>query len=406
MLAATGSVAAKLQPVGRTLLFKRLAILIPTRNRGELACRAALSILQSSAGLPVDIIISDNSTDDQESARIDAFLAKGASRNASLIRPTVPLAMTEHWQWAISQVRSISTSTHFFILTDRMLFKDGELAKLLSIIMAYPDELVSFTYDRIGDYSQPITFLPLPRTGLLYRMDAKDLLHKTANMVFYSCLPRMLNCVVPGSVLDAIEARFGTIFASISPDYCFCYRALGILESILYYDKSVLVNYASNRSNGASFTRGIMTRDRKDFERNLPPHALNGSAPIPQLKTVGNAVIHEYCNVRQYFSSGKFPEVALHPYLEYMASEIRAFLDPTVLADAENVLARHGWRSTPGFKLRLWKAKLLRRMLSLRQRKFRTIADAIQYATTRRPVTFRWMGRIQRRYGRQTLPLP
>jgi hypothetical protein len=60
-------------------LFKRLLILIPTRNRGELACRAALSVLDSAADLPVEVVISDNSTDADESARIDTFLADRSS---------------------------------------------------------------------------------------------------------------------------------------------------------------------------------------------------------------------------------------------------------------------------------------------------------------------------------------
>lgn len=387
-------------------MFKRLLILIPTRNRGELACRAAQSVVDSAADLPVEVVISDNTTDADESARIDTFLAARPSHDISLIRPETPLAMAEHWQWAMSQARSASTATHFFILTDRMLFKEGELAKLVSIVKAYPDELVSFTYDRIDDYSRPITFLPLPRTGLLYRMDTGDLLRKSANMVFYSCLPRMLNCVAPRGLIEAIETRFGSIFASTAPDYCFCYRALGIIESMLYYDKSMLVNYASDRSNGASFARGIMTRDSADFERSLESCALNSETPVPQLRTVGNAVIHEYCSVRRQLHNDRFPEVALHPYLERLACEIRAFLDPVATSDAEKVLEKYGWRATFGFRLRLLKQKWLLRILSLRRRKFDSLAEAIRYATTERPTAVPWAGRIQRRYGRQTVRLP
>lgn len=387
-------------------MFKRLAILIPTRNRGELACRSALSVLDSAAGLPVEVVISDNSTDANESARIDAFVADRPSHDMTLIRPETSLAMAEHWQWAMSQVRSASTATHFFILTDRMLFKDDELAKLVSIVKAYPDDLISFTYDRIDDYSRPITFLPLPRTGVLYRMGTEGLLRKSANMVFYSCLPRMLNSVAPRELLELIETRFDSVFGSAAPDYCFCYRSLGSIESMLYYDASVLVNYASDRSNGASFARGIMTRDSADFARRRLGTVANYNTPIPELKTVGNAVIHEYCSVREQLRSDKFPSVAQGPYLEHMAREVREYLDPIAVADAERVLGQHGWHATPGYALRLRKQKWLLQMLSLRRRKFETLAEAIRYATTKKPRTVPWMARIQRRYGKHIVRLP
>lgn len=384
----------------------KLAILIPTRNRGELACRSALSVVKSHTRLPVDVIISDNSTDGGESAIIDAFLAEQAPRGVSLIRPSAPMPMTEHWQWAIAHAMSNHDASHFFILTDRMLFKEGALSNLLAVAEKYPEELISFTYDRIDDYSRPISYLPLPRTGLLYRMDTRNLLRLTADMVFYSCLPRMLNCIAPREMLQAVSRKYGAVFASISPDYCFCYRVLGMVSSMLYYDKSLLVNYASDRSNGASFSRGIATRDSVDFERNIAAPVLNGEAPVPGIRTVGNAVIHEYCSVRKQSADGSYPEVALRPYLDYLAGEVAAFLDSDAEFSAKKILADEGWRATLGFKWRLLKGKLSMRLLSMRRRKFGTLDEAIRYATTRPSKNKPWVGSIHRRYGRQTLPLP
>jgi len=386
-------------------LFTKLVILIPTRNRGELACRSVMSVVKSQAKLPVDVIISDNSTDSKESAVIDSFLAEQAPRGVSLIRPPTPLAMTEHWQWAITRAMSVHDASHFFMLTDRMLFKDGALPDLLAITEKYPDELISFTYDRIDDYSRPISYLPLPRTGLLYRMDTRDLLRLTANMVFYSCFPRMLNSVAPRNVLAKLEGRYGSVFASVSPDYCFCFRVLGMIPAMLYYDNSLLVNYASDRSNGASFSRGITTRDSADFERNLATGAFNSETPVPGIRTVGNAVIHEYCSVREQSNDDSYPEVALRPYLNHLAREISAFLDPAARASASKILADEGWRATNGFKWRLLKTSLALRLLAMRKRKFGTLDEAIRYATTHPSKNKPWVSRIHRRYGRQILPL-
>ena len=387
-------------------MFKKLTILIPTRNRGELACRSALSVVKSQARLPVDVIISDNSTDSKESAIIDSFLAEQAPHGVSLIRPPTPLPMTEHWQWAIARAMSVHDASHFFVLTDRMLFKDGALSDLLAITEKYPDELISFTYDRIDDYARPISYLPLPRTGLLYRIGTRDLLRMTANMVFYSCFPRMLNCVAPRSVLAKLEGKYGAVFASVAPDYCFCFRVLGMIPSMLYYDNSLLVNYAADRSNGASFARGIATRDSVDFERNNVARIWNSEAPIPGIRTVGNAVIHEYCGVKKLSNDDRYPEVARRPYLDFLAMEVAAFLDPDSKSSASKILADAGWRATSGFKWRLLKNNLALWMLAMRKRKFGTLDEAIRYATMHPTKNSPWVDRVHRRYGRQTLPLP
>jgi len=365
-----------------------------------------MSVIKSQTRLPVDVIISDNSTDGSESAVIDSFLAEQGPHAVSLIRPSVPLPMAEHWQWAIARAMSVQGASHFFVLTDRMLFKDGALAHLLAITEKYPDELISFTYDRIDDYSRPISYLPLPRTGLLYRMDTRSLLRQTANMVFYSCFPRMLNCVAPRNILEKIQGKYGSVFSSVSPDYCFCFRVLGMLPSMLYCDNSLLVNYALDRSNGASFSRGIATKASADFERSLAIGALNGEAPIPGIRTVGNAIIHEYCRVRKQTGDCSYPDVVLRPYLDLLAEEVAAFLDPCAVSSAKKILADKGWRATTGFKMRLLKDKLLLQLLSMRKRKFGTLDEAIRYATTRPSKNEPWVGGIHRRYGKQILPLP
>ena len=316
------------------------------------------------------------------------------------------MPMTEHWQWAIARAMSDQGASHFFVLTDRMLFKDGALSQLLAITEKYPEELISFTYDRIDDYSRPISYLPLPRTGLLYRMDTRSLLRLAANMVFYSCFPRMLNCVAPRNVLEGVEGKYGSVFASISPDYCFCFRVLGMIPSMLYYDDSLLVNYASDRSNGASFVRGIPTKDSADFERSLATGAFNSDTPVPGIRTVGNAVIHEYCSVRNQVNDGSYPEVALRPYLDHLAGEVAAFLDPGAKSSARKILADEGWRATSGFKWRLLKTNLALRLLAMRKRKFGTLDEAIRYATSHPSQNKPWVGGIHRRYGKQILPLP
>jgi len=71
-----------------------MIILVPTRNRAELATRAVASC----AGARV--LVSDNSTDDDERARLAAFCA-GAT--VEVVRPPREMQMGEHWEWASAE---------------------------------------------------------------------------------------------------------------------------------------------------------------------------------------------------------------------------------------------------------------------------------------------------------------
>ena len=387
-------------------MFNKLIIVVPTRNRAEMACRSVKSIVDADQGSAVHVIISDNSTEQCESSRIEDFVSHLASKNVSIIRPASPLPMTKHWQWAITAALLDGQASHVLLLTDRMLFKNCMLVGLLDLVRIYHSALVSFTYDRIDDYSSPITFLPLPRSGKIYRIASKRLLQLSAEMVFFSCLPRMLNSVVPVEILRSIDEKYGSIFSSISPDFCFCYRALSVVDSILYYDKSLLINYGMNRSNGASNSRGIPSKDSLDFARNMDSRLLNQNTPIPSIHTVGNAIIHEYRSVSLQMGFECFPEVQPQKYLNQLANEVSGFVDAGLRARAYTTLIQSGWRSGLIFYLKRVKEKATRFILTFRSRKFTSLERAIEYAKSTPDKDFPLVALFRRRYGDDIIPGP
>lgn len=392
--------------IGDDKLFSKLIIVVPTRNRAEMACRSVQSIVDANQGSAVHVIVSDNSTEQCESSRIDDFVSHLGSENVSIIRPALPLPMTEHWQWAIATALLDGRASHVLLLTDRMLFKNYMLAALLKLVRIYHSALVSFTYDRIDDYLSPITFLPLPRSGKVYRIASKRLLQLSAEMVFFSCLPRMLNSVVPVEVLRSIGEKYGSIFSSISPDFCFCYRALDVVDSIVYYDKSLLVNYGMNRSNGASNSRGIPSKDSLDFASNMDSRLLNQNTPIPSIHTVGNAIIHEYRGVSLQMGFERFPEVQPQKYLNQLANEVSGFVDSGMRTRAYKTLIQNGWRPGLIFYLQRVKEKAIRFLLALRSRKFTILECAIEYAKSAPDKDFSLVVGFRRRYGDDIIPGP
>src|SRR5439155_16777896 len=116
---------------------QKLAIVVPTRNRSDLAINAIRSVLQQSVD-DVIVVVSDNSTDPSERERVRAFCAAN-ERTIHFAPPDRDLPMAENWNHGIERALDIDSVSHVLILTDRMLFKPGELGILVDAIREHPD---------------------------------------------------------------------------------------------------------------------------------------------------------------------------------------------------------------------------------------------------------------------------
>jgi len=356
---------------------QKLMVVIPTRNRAELAMNAIRSALAQGEAA-AQVLVSDNSTEPAEIETLARFCEGlvGGGR-VRYVRPPTPLGMSEHWNWAMQQALE-SDCSHFTILSDRMLFKHAQLNTVLEIARRYPDQIVCYMHDKVIDFAAPCMVELNDWTGKLYQVTSARLLTLSADSVIYDrTTPRMLNCLVPRGVLVAIKERFGTIFSSIAPDWNFCYRALEVVDSILFFSKAVLVQYALSQSNGQGAERGIKNRAFEDFLQNLPK-PLNADAPFPEIITVWNAIIHEYCYTKQETRSAKFPELNMEKYIEALAVGISWIEDPEVRREMERKLVARG-----GKPANAEQPSLARKLLSPRRifNKLKAVA-----AGTRNPV--------------------
>jgi hypothetical protein len=137
------------------------------------------------------------------------------------------------------------------------------------------------------------------------------------------------------------------VFGSISPDFCFCYRALSIVDSIVYLDKAILIQYALDRSQGASYARGEDTRDRVDFAGQLGATEMNYAAPVPAFQTIRNAIFHEYAFVKAESGSPKFPEIDPRGYMAAILEDMTQIENPDVRRRMLEVLRENGWVGAP-----------------------------------------------------------
>lgn len=374
----------------------RLTVVVPTRNRSDLALRSIRSVLVRHPA--VRVLVSDNSTDEAHRRATADAVAGFADDSIRLVRPPRDMPMTEHWEWALQKALADRETTHVLFLTDRMAFRRGAMAALLDAIAAFPTDVVSYTYDRIDDASRPVTYRPLPRSGALYRIRGEHLLALASKMVFYSCLPRMLNCAVPRGTLESLQTRFEVVFDSVAPDFCFCFRLLATRPSIIYLDRSLLVNYAQDRSNGASFSRGVPSRDSRDFIAAVGSR-LNAASPLAEPATVGNAIVNEYCAVRAQLGDEALPALDWKRYLDFLGEEVADFRDPDVQQRALHQLTRHGWTPADGRWTESLRNQFVKAAVWSQSHRFASLEEALDFALEDRVADRPWLAKVVRRYG-------
>lgn len=112
--------------------YSGLCIVVPTRNRADLAANAISSILASRRP-DVSVIVSDNSSDERQKQELSAFCVSRREANLAYLTPPEPMSMTRHWDWAVTRAMTQKEASHISILTDRMCFLPGGLAGVVNV---------------------------------------------------------------------------------------------------------------------------------------------------------------------------------------------------------------------------------------------------------------------------------
>ena len=289
---------------------KGFLVVIPTRNRADLAINAVNSVINQQ-DCRVEVIVSDNSTDNEEVAKLSEFCLEIGDNRVRYIRPSEPMAMTDHWDWAMNEALNLSRASHIMYLTDRLILKPFALRDISGIVNLYPEKVISYSWDLINDISLPFISFQLIRTGKLYEVSSQDLLDLAAESFFNYSLPRMLNCCCPRKIIEAVREKYGKCFFSDNPDFNFAYTCLEIEDSVLFYDYPLIISYGLSVSNGTNFSRGLFnkTDTTKDFIKNAKfdsdTNALVANLPV----SVTKFIAYEYNLVKQISGSSKFKDL-------------------------------------------------------------------------------------------------
>ena len=327
----------------RTLGALGIVILVPTRNRADLAVRAVQSAVRQEG--PVTVVVSDNSTDAGQAAALEAEcagLAASMGRPVHYLRPGRDLPMPEHWEWARLQAHALRPTDHMMFVTDRTVLKPWATRRLLEIASAEPGRVISYNHDLVDDSAPEPLLRRETWSGAVTRVPSRRLLELTAALVLVRPLPRMLNTLVPSTVFARLAERHDRVFESVAPDFCLCFRILQQEPDILYLDEALTVMHGLDRSNGNSTSRGVASPDTVDFlDKAQSGGGVAAGTAMPDVTTTYNVIVHEYVAAAEAEGSA-MPPLDDRAYLRTLARETDAFV-PGAMKDANmRALGRAG----------------------------------------------------------------
>lgn len=286
----------------------QFAVIIPTRNRPE-ALRMTLAGLAEARYDDVVFTVSDNSDDEIVSVNRNIVGSLLAARPHRYIRPDRVLPMIAHWNFALTNTpRSAFTG----FITDRMT--------LVPDALAICDQVLSETHDRaVSFHSKEVslrngTDLPVwPASVVARRHQSTKVLADFARSRLRKDSPRFLNSFVSRDILDEIEARFGSVFGGISPDYAFAFRFLEVAPGHHHIEAPLLIDHSPQISNGMAVTRNIDNAAKKDFIQRLNSEqsAEFAFGPIPFEARLLNNVILREMEIARADANGltRFPQI-------------------------------------------------------------------------------------------------
>src|SRR6187401_1943176 len=105
--------------------YRGAVIVIPSRNRPDIAPNAIRSVLAESHRDDVQVVVSDNSTIEENRRLLERACAQLRDDRLHYIRPPAPLPMPDHWEWAMNTAMARFEANHFSVLTDRMIARVG-----------------------------------------------------------------------------------------------------------------------------------------------------------------------------------------------------------------------------------------------------------------------------------------
>ena len=314
-----------------------IAVVIPTRNRADLAIAAIRSLQGQNVDL--DVYVSDNSTTPEP---LRAYCAK--EPRVTYLRPASELRMPAHWDWALAEAQKRSSATHFTVHYDRRVSKPRHWGAVAAVAARHRGAVITYTADNISHWPPPLRIWQSAWTGRLFEIESAAAAARITSGDFNAvahAVPILSNCLVPRAILDAMRERFGDVCNSTTPDAAFASRFLAVCDRYLHHDVSIGIVYGSKRSNGIGFLRGE-GGDFSDFRESFRDRSWLAASPLPGVNLGQNMLYHEYELVRAV-SGDRLPPLDRRAVIDDLAQAVGWVADDSERAAFLDLMRREGW---------------------------------------------------------------
>lgn len=232
----------------------KFTIVIPTRERSG-TLRHALRTCVEQRYAPLEIVVSDNASEDDTRAVVESF----GDPRIRYVNTGRRVSMSRNWEFALTHVTGDFVT---YIGDDDGLLPDA-VADVAALLAKHGAKALSWNKVQYcwPDHPQPeyAGVMAIPLASRLFICDARQFAVDCAKLwTAYHQGPSLYNAFVSVPVIRAIQQKTGGVFFhSVIPD---AYSSIAIasgLTSYLYSSRPFSVNGASGASNGAN-TAGFL----------------------------------------------------------------------------------------------------------------------------------------------------
>ncbi|ABG41570.1 glycosyl transferase, family 2 [Paraglaciecola sp. T6c] len=240
-----------------------ISIVLPTRDRADFV-PIVLTFLQKQSFTNFEVIISDNGVDEFCQENIKAFLKDS---RFTYKRPSKPLNMTDHWNFAIEGARG----EYISIFNEKFFLRKDALQVIYETYVKYQPDLISWNYEWLGepkmlngeitgDYhptNAPVaTAIFSPSESLSHYFNIKyplsgnnvrDFLESRYGRIYGGCVSK--------TVIKAVFSKYKQVFHPLSPDYTSQFLFLNEAKSGVHIGQSLMLHVVfAAISNGMNTT--------------------------------------------------------------------------------------------------------------------------------------------------------
>jgi len=297
------------------------SIVIPTRDRPEYVA-SCLKYLSMQSFHDYEVIVSDNFV--TRTCR-DEFEEYSEDQRFIYLHPSQPLAMCDHWDFAISHAKG----EYVAVISEKYIFRSDALKIVYEQLIKAPVELVTWwheTYHVTEQVDDKIkgTFIPLNKPEAANEFSPLEELKRCLSFVqrpysrelgIKECLGKIYSGCFKRSLLKKIIKQYGRIFPPTSPDITSKIAGLSLSSGCIDIGQPLML-VCSNPSISNGYQCIESTSNIKKYFAELDDaETFINNLPLKEIWVgTSNYIAHDYLAIQKLSDWPDFKDIKLNIY--------------------------------------------------------------------------------------------